>query len=391
MKIVLRRSVRVRAALALGKIAFAEKRVAEHAVVMWAAERLRAGIEVRSDQLCDGAAQGPLLGMSPVVGRRLSRVCEELGLLRMEKDHIVELTKEGERVAASAEPRVFVPQLGAWQLFWIEDPLLPQALLRVEPGKEPSAHVERQSGSARNGAAKRRFDMVPAVIAAMCDEHGDRPSLDLPAAKDGAPVRIIAIERKVEPIDVKDVLALELCFEPGVDVASLRLRGTLAGKGIERLLPTPRGYDHTNVWRALLRSNGAEDWWNPRSGKLTVSFKNLRDESRASFQLRINFKAPEIDGLGRFEDTAVDYVPLEPTSAADAQRWFDWLLERRAERTQWPDVFAANVAELRALFLGFDLLEPSPREFAQGMRGADRPRPAYWHVQAPMDLDGGVA
>jgi hypothetical protein len=381
--------MRARCALVLGKVAFAEKRVAEHAVVMWAAERIRAGLGARTEQLCDMASQGPLLGLSPIVGRRLGRICEELGLLRLDKDQIVQLTKEGDRVAASAEPRVFVPQLGAWLLFWSDDPLLPHPLLRVEPGKEPSAHDDRQ---ARNVAAKRNFETVPEVIAKMCDAHGERPALDLPAAKDGAPVRIVTIERKVQPLGVEDGLALELSFEPGGVAASLRLRGTLAGKDINQPLPAPHGHDHENVWRALLRSNGAEEWWNPRSGKLRVSFnQSLRDDARTTFKLRMPFKAPEVPGLGRFEDIAVDGVPLEPASAGDAQRWFEWLLEKRAERTQWPDVFTANVAELGTLFPGFDLRLPAQRPYAQGMRGTERPRPGYWHLQAPMDLDGGVA
>ncbi|CAN98379.1 hypothetical protein sce8209 [Sorangium cellulosum So ce56] len=391
MKIVLQKSLRVRCVLVEGKVAFAEKRVAEHAAVVWAADRLRAGLEAQTEQLCDASAQGPLLGLSPVVGRRLGRICEELGLLRLEKNRIVQLTNEGERVAASTEPRVFVPQLGAWLLFWSEDPLLPQPLLRVEPGKELSAHEERQAGGARNGEGKRRFEMVPEVIAKTCDERGERPPLELPAAKDGAPIRIVAIERKVQPLGVEGVLSLELSFEPEVAAASLRLQGTLAGKGIDRALPAPSGHDHASVWLSLLRSNGAEDWWNPRSGKLRMSFKALSDDARTSFRLRMPFKTPEIPGLGRFDDTSVDGVPLEPVSAGDAQRWFDWLLALRSERTQWPDVFATNVAELQALFPGFSLRPPIQREFAQGLRGTERPRPAYWNLQAPMDLEGGVA
>lgn len=388
MKIVLRRSIQVRCALALGKIAFPEKRVAEHAVVMWAAERLRAGLEARTEQLCDAAAHGPLLGMSPVVGRRLGRVCAELNLLRLNDDLVIALTPEGERVAASNAPRVYVPQVGVWLLFWAEDPLLPQPLLRVVPGKEPSAHEERQ---ARDEDARRRFEMVPDALANVCDEHGERPPLELPAAKDGLPVRIIRIEPKVQPLAVEDTLSLELSFEPDGAEASLRLQGTLAGADIDRSLPAPRGPTHAGVWRALLRSNGAEDWWSPLSGKLRVSFKNLREDARSSFRMRMTFKSPEVVGLGRFEDTTVDGVPLEPASGADAQRWFEWLLAARADRPQWSDVFAANVAALQALFPGFDIRVPGQREFALAMRGAERPPPAYWHLQAPMDLDGGVA
>ena len=383
--------MRVRSALVEGKVAFAEKRAAEHAVVVWAAERLRAGLETRAEQLCDAVARGPLLGMSPVVGRRLGRICEELGLLHLEKERIVGLTPEGERVAASGDPRVFVPQLGVWVLFWSDDPLLPQPLLRVEPGKEPSAHDERQAGSSRNGEVKRRFDIVPEAIEALCDVRGERPPLELLAAKDGLPIRMVAIEHKVELLQMEHALSVDLSFEPEDARGSLRLHGTTGGKGIDRTLPAPPDHDHAGVWDALLRSNGAAEWWNLRSGKLQVSFKNLRDDALTSFRFRMSFKEPEIGGLGRFDDTTVDGIPLEPATASDAQRWFEWLLERRAERTQWPDIFAANVAELRGLFPGHSIRLPGQSDFARGLRRAERPPPAYWHLQAPLDLEGGIS
>jgi len=391
MKIVLRRTIGVRCALVQGKVAFAEKRSAEHAAVVWAAERLSAGLEARTEQLCDPAARGPLLGLSPVVGRRLGRICEELGLLRLERERVAQLTPEGERVAASADPRVFVPQLGVWLLFWSDDPLLPQPLLRVEPGQEPSAHEERLASRGRTGEVRRGFEAVPEVIAALCDEGGERPPLELPAAMDGVPIRIVAIEPKVQLLTAKDPLSVELSFEPEGSAGSSRLQGTLGGQSVSRALPAPDGYDHGRVWGALLRSNGAGDWWNPSSGKLRMAFKALRDDARASFRLRMPFKAPEVEGLGRFEDTAVEGVPIEPGTAGDAQRWFEWLLERRAERTQWPDVFTAGVAELRGLFQGFDIRPPAQGDFARGLRGTERPRAAYWHLQAPLDLDGGMS
>ncbi|KYF91868.1 hypothetical protein BE20_13475 [Sorangium cellulosum] len=391
MKIVLRRTVNVRWALVQGKVAFAERRVAEHAVVVWAAERLREGLETRAEQLCEATAQGPLLGLPPVVGRRLSRVCEELGLLHLDKERIVRLTPEGERVAASAEPRVFVPQLGAWWVFWAEDPLLTQPLLRVEPGKEPSAHKERQARNGERREVRRQFHNLPDTIAALCDERGERPPLELPAARDGRPVRMVALERKVELLRSEDRLMVELTFEPDATEGLLRLRGRVGDSGIDATLPLLRGLDHATAWRTLLRLKGAEDWWNPRSGKLQMPFNGLRDEARESFRHQMSFRTPEIDRLGRFDDTVVDGVPIEPATLGDAQRWFEWLLERRADRTQWPDVFMANAMDVTQLFPDHSVRVPAQSDLARQVRGAERPRAAYWHLQAPLDLDGGAS
>ncbi|WP_437650304.1 hypothetical protein [Sorangium sp. So ce362] len=391
MNIVLRRTVNVQWALVQGKVAFAERRVAEHAVVAWAAERLRDGLETRAEQLCEPATQGPLLGLPPVVGRRLARVCGELGLLHLDKERIVRLTPEGERVAASDEPRVFVPQSGAWWVFWAEDPLISQPLLRVEPGKEPPAHKERQARNGERGEARRQFHDLPDPIAALCDERGERPPLELPAARDGRPVRIVALERKVELLRSEDRFTVELRFEPDATEGLLRLRGRVADSSIDGTLPPLQGREHAHVWRTLLGSKGAEDWWNPRSGKLQVPFKGLRDEARESFRLQMSFRTPELDRLGRFDDTVVDGIPIEPATPGDAQRWFEWLLERRADRTQWPDVFTSNAVELMQLFPGLNVRAQAQSDFARGVRGAERPRAAYWHLQAPLDLDGGVS
>ncbi|MGK3963954.1 hypothetical protein WMF38_07205 [Sorangium sp. So ce118] len=390
MRIVLRRTVNVRWALVQGKVAFAERRAAEHAVVVWAAERLREGLEARAEQLCEATAQGPLLGLPPVVGRRLARVCEELGLLHLDKERIVRLTPEGERVAASAEPRVFVPQVGAWWIFWAEDPLLAQRLLRVEPGKEPSAHRERQARNGERGEERRQFHDLPDAVAALCDERGERPPLELAAARDGRPVRIVALERKVELLRSQDRLTVELTFEPDATEGLIQLRGRVADRSVDATLPSLRDRDHAHTWRTLLRSKGTEDWWNPSSGKLRVPFNGLRDEARESFQLEMSFRAPEIDRLGRFDDTVVDGVPIEPATEGDAQRWFEWLLERRANHTQWPEVFAANARDLTQLFRDHHVRVPAQSDFTRQLRGAERPRAAYWHLQAPLDLDGGL-
>jgi hypothetical protein len=388
MKIVLGRKASVRVALVEGKVAFTERRVPEHAVVLWAAERHRAGLPAGTAALCDAASGGPLAGMSPVVGRRLARVCEDLGLLHVTRDEIIALTPEGDRVAASEEPRIFVPQTGAWLLSWSEDPLLPHPLLRIAPGKEPSARDERQARQAREQRPRRRFVELPQALGSLCDARSERPPIAPPV---GSPVRLLELGSKVELQADESVISVELSFPPQA-AASLRLRGALAGEKINQSLPTPHSHDHAGVWLALLRTKSAERDWNPTTGKLRASFSDdLSADARRSFRRQMTFAAPTFDGLGCFDDTTVEGIPLEPATASDAQQWFEWSLVDRTDRPQWPDVFAANVAATRALFPGFPVRAPSQRAVAAALRGIDRPRSAYWHLQSTLDLPGGGA
>jgi hypothetical protein len=396
MNIVLRRRIRVRCAHVVGRVAFPMRRVAEHAVVVWAAERLSAGLDASAEMLCEAEAAGPLLGLSKVVGVRLVHVCQELGLLQRDRNRIVGLTPEGERVARSAEPRVFVPQLGPWSIFWAEDPLLRQPLLRIEPWKEPTAHDEQAERRARRGKQgegekpQRPFRSTPRLLLDLCDQQGESPPLELPASKDGAPVRLVSLEERAELVQTQDELVAELAFTPGVAEGSLRLRGSVAGKSVDRTLPPLPGWNHAQIWWELLCHHQIEEFWNARTGQLRVQFTTLRDDARKSFRLRLPFKAPDIEGLGPFEDTAVEKIPIEPATQDDAQRWFEWLLADRATETQWPETYMRNVTELRKLFSGFELGVPGQGELARSIRGAERPRPAFWHLQATLDLDGGI-
>jgi hypothetical protein len=396
MKIILRRTVPVDCIHAVGEIAFPQKRVAEHAAVVWAAERLRLGLDARAEMLCDAAAKGPLPTLPKIVGVRLAQICEELGLLRREGDRVSRLTPEGDRVVAGGEPRVYVPELGAWSLFFAEDPLLAQPLLRVETWEEPSAFDEqrerrdrRNKGDRENGS-NRRFERVPDSLAALCDPHNERAPLALPASKDGRPLRVVGLESNVEPVKTPDSVTLELSFEPGDSVGRLALRGAVSGKRVDQALPAPVGVSHERVLFELLGSKGAHPFWNSQTRKLRVPFKQLHDGHRKSFLYEMTFRAPQIPELGRFEDTTVNNIPIEPSTGADAQRWFEWLLADRLREPQWPDLFAKSTAELRGHFPAFPIQIPEQRDFADSLRGADRPNAAYWHLRAPLDLNGGA-
>ncbi|TKC98027.1 hypothetical protein [Polyangium fumosum] len=376
-------------------MAYPAKRVAEYAVVVWAAERLRRGLDASASLLCDPSAEGPLLGFPQIVGVRLVRVCEELGLLHRKDERIVGLTPEGERVAEGGEPRVFIPQLGAWAFFWAEDPLLLQPLLRVEPWKEPTAHAEaeerRRRWKSREQETQRPIKQTPRALLELCDAQGMRAPLELPATQDGRPIRLVSLDKNAEIVEAEGELAVEIAFLPGATEGSLRLRGSVAGKNVDQRMPALAGWDHARVFWELLRHNQIADLWNAQTGKLRIPFRSLqREEARKTFRLRLPFKGPEISGLGRFEDMSVEGIPIEPASQEDAQRWFEWLLVDRAAETQWPELYTRNTTELGALFPGFTLRAPAQGDLAHSIRGTERPRPAFWHLQATIDLDGGI-
>jgi len=227
-------------------------------------------------------------------------------------------------------------------------------------------------------------------VLALRDERSARPPLDLVAG--GDPVRVVMIEERGELVLAnRRQLLLEVTFEPGATAGTLFLRGEFDGKRVEHSLPSLRNQQHASVFFALLQVNGAHVWWNGQTGKLRATYSQLAPDHLTSFSREMQFKTPTIQRLGQFEDTIVDKIPIEPATPADAQRWFEWLLAHRADQTQWPDVYARGATELRQRFPGFQLQVPAQGDFARQMRGEERPMSAYWHLQAPLDLDGGMA
>ena len=394
MEIRLKRKVRVSCIRVIGKVAFAEKRVVEHAVVIWVAERLRAGATAMADDLVNPDTKGPLAGMPAVVGRRLAKVCEDLKLLRQKDAQIIALSPEGQRLATSEESRVFVPQLGTWQIFWSDDSLLPHPILRVEPWQEPSAHNEReQRRTAREQQQRRQFVPVPEPVRSSCDAAAERSPLTSPGLADGRPLRLVEIEQKGEPAPVDAEVSVSLLASPGAREATVRFTGRIGQARIDGPLPAPASAsDHATLWQGLLRCQGQLDAWNARTGALKLPFSMLKEDARRQFRMSIPFKEPRLGPLGDFGDTRVEDVPIEPASPKDAQQWFRWLLERSAgDAPLWPEDFQRVAAEHRARFPQFTIDVPMQPDFARLVRGVERPPLAYWHIQAPLDIDGGIA
>lgn len=392
MRIALRRKVNVHQVNVMAKIAFAQRRVAEHAVVVWAAERFERRHWAKITDLCEANAKGPLVGLPPAVAMRATRACQDLGLLTCDRDFILTLTQEGQRVAVSREPRIFVPQLGTWSIYWSEEKLLPHPVLHIESFREPSSFDEQQARKKkgrRGGESDRNIRPTPAPIAALSDERSVRLPLDLPTGIE--PIRVVGVEEKGELIfENRQALSLELTFEPGAMEGALVLRGELRGKRVEHSLRAVRGHQHDSVFLALLQTVGAHLWWNPQTGKLRASYSQLAPQHLTSFMRELKCKAPTIHGLGQFEDTTIEKIPIEPATAADAQLWFEWLLASRADHTQWPELYQRGAAEVSQRFANFRLQAPVQAELARQVRGQDKPTAAYWHLQAPLDLDGGM-
>ncbi|HRI70213.1 MAG TPA: hypothetical protein PK156_38545 [Polyangium sp.] len=395
MRIVLRRKVNVFQVNVVAKVAFAQTRVAEHAVVVWVAERLAQNQSARIEDLCSADAKGPLVGLAPVVARRMVQVCQELGLLTHDRNRefVLALSEEGRRVAASREPRIFVPQLGTWTLYWSNESLLDHPLLGIEVFREPSSHDEdkarKQARDRGERPPQRQLGEVPKPIAAVRDEQSNRPPLTLPAG--GEPIRVMMIEPRAEfGPTTSSALSIEVTFEPNATEGARALRGSLNGKQIEFPLSSIRGQQHERVFGEMLRSIGADTWWNVQTRKLQASFSQLAPHHLTSFLRELKFKTPEIRNLGRFEDTVVDKVPIEPATFEDAQHWFEWLLKYHVQKTQWPEVYEQGAIEIMNRFPGFRLHVPRQDTFAQSVRRDQRPPAAYWRLQAPLDLDGGM-
>lgn len=147
--------------------------------------------------------------------------------------------------------------------------------------------------------------------------------------------------------------------------------------------PPPVTYDE--AWSAILRRAGLERQWDGHRGALWVAFKETSAAERGAMTRALRVERPEVGRLGRFDDVVVEPVPLRPWSKDDAAAWGEWRLMQGVKDYLSDDALVAAWGAAIAPFE--DLAPPCPTrsELAAHARGADRPPPAYWRLQAPAD------
>jgi hypothetical protein len=275
-------------------------------------------------------------------------------------------------VAAARTGFVLVPERGTWTLWGATDPLLPSPVLAVAPWREPPAFEERGKD------ARRAIQPLPAWLT---------QTVGSTAELVGGAHRAIRIDdlgkaARGERVDASGSLRATLAVTPSAN--RLAFSGTLGELDVSsEALPPAITYEQT--WAALLRHAGLERQWDEHRQALWLKFEDASAAERTSMARTLRIERPSLGVLGRFDDVAVEPVPVRPWSTNDAAAWGEWRLMQNVNAYLPDDALNGAWRAAVAPFEDIAPRCPTRSELAERARGDDRPPPAYWRLQAPAD------
>ena len=364
--IVLQRKVDVQCWRVLGRISKAQQRTELLVLLQRASERGATNdSDVAAHLLFESQSRR-------TVAQRWLRIAEAYGLLEVRKSDYV-LTEAGQRALASQH--VFVPEQGTWTVWAANDPLLPDAVLRVDPWREPSAYDEL-AGEERQVAEERSFNSVPGWIRDCCGREM------LAAASEGVPIRIDELQKQGERIEAE--ASLEISWD--VDSGLVQLRGDVRGVQVDLSIPSPQ-LSAKQVWAHLLVAKRIAPLWDPEREALQVAFNMTKDRQRKTMQVDLPFERPDLPDLGSFEALVVPAVPLCAANQTEAEQWARWRLESGVSDYATAERFASWQSNAVVPFQEWTIRLPERQQLAVqvwSQRG-EVPSPTAWHLMAAED------
>jgi hypothetical protein len=296
-----------------------------------------------------------------------------------------ELTDAGREALKTAQ--VFIPERGRYLVWYTEDLLVPSQLMDLEPVEETRLHDEvmmKQDRSKKPSATQEeRSQDLPNTLHFL-----EGKTFDLFGHEHGQ-VAIKKIESRVVSRNPNDSDIVRV---------NLRLSSTsptmvsLDGK-FKRTLPPPR-VDFSQAWLDLLGPLSTQWDTSKNPPALRKSFEELGEGELGSFTTNLKLRGPQVTGLGNFDDTVVQGVPIAPRTEHDANSWARWLLLRSIDTYVAGPRYAELVARCIARFPGYhDMKLPSQSQLAKELdeQKNEAPLPEqYWYLQAPLDLEETV-
>jgi hypothetical protein len=304
-----------------------------------------------------------------IVAERLLNIANLLGLVEKKASkgkNTFSLADDGKK--ALETKKVFVPEEGAWTILASDDPLLPFPILSVDIFNEPRAINEVHKPS------EREFEKLPSWVTQTVGST-DYPCLGKQV------MRFDDLKPKAE-INSDEKLQIEWNTSKG----TLRLKGNIAGKSIDRDIEAP-STNFENIWQELLEG---EDWWedwNEENQTLAIEFENTVEQERQSMLGDFIFEQPYLEKFGNFEKLAVNKISFTPLSSLDAQQWAEWRLENsfndyvtKTNFVTWQELALEPFSEFK-----IDL--PSRQILAQNTWQDSKlnPTTTSWHLIATED------
>lgn len=361
--IKLKRSIEVRTFDVEGEVAVSQDRPEFLAVARLAADL---------DEPIDGAAvtRELLGGLPPQVGWRVIERCLQIGLLERKHTSGPAWLSESGRLMLERNA-VLVPQEGAWRLFYLDDPLVPQHVIHAERLQKRDAQGELNELKAARGRGERTSSGVNTP------RQLDTDDVFFSFTGDGS-FQIRELGQRGEP-GPRAKLDLELRWEPDADPL-IRLHGGIGHppRGGKNEQPKSSPIDFAIEPVPALEELGYDGLWTElvahakhldvtllrrvvrRAGRvLPTTMEQWPEPVRRSMKSTVEIPEIELSEIGGFDGTRLEAVDLVPMREEDAQRWAEWLIWDGVDRYMVP----ADLEDLsKGVLDRFPFHSPAPLE-----------------------------
>lgn len=370
LSVNLSRQVSVKKIEALLEISRQEKRDDLHSILLLADE---CGGRITPRDI----SQKLLLGRPESAAKALMDRCNYYEILGPNGD----LTDAGREALKTAE--VFIPERGRYLIWYTDDPLIPQQLMDIEPIEETRLHDEILTKQDRSNKLAKLAQETPQDLPENL-RLLEGKIFDLFGHEHGR-VTMKKIETRIvsRHPDNTDILRVNLRLSPNVSPTV-----SLDGK-FRRALPPPI-VEFSQAWIDVLGAQSAAWDSSKNPPALRVSYEGLSEGELGSFATNLKLREPRVTGLGNFDDTIVQDVPIEPRTQSDANSWAKWLLLRSIDSyimsPRYPELVERAAARFGNHFrVKLPLQSQLATELANLKKNDFLPE-QYWYLQAPLDL-----
>ena len=287
-------------------------------------------------------------------------------------------------IEALERKTIAIPELDAYDIYCVNDPLVPQTLLHYKPVKRTDIQKE---------VSQEKYmdipdpDNLPGWILSL---NGKRITV---FKNRNQIIKILSIDNKGFKVAEKrnDYLELEVVLNSS---NNNKLKFSRFAKAN---INPPEDLTFENVWPEILGLNSKYWQYIPEREEfsLKIDFKGLNDVELGSFIKNVFIKKPEIKKYGYFLDTIAENIPISPKSLEDAQQWFDWFLLNNVGDYLFPSDYDSFIYPFWTNFPEFkdELKIPSQSElikklnFHQKQMKIDgKHAREFWYLNAPLDL-----
>jgi hypothetical protein len=327
MRIKMSRKINIKAYETLAKVAFPEERNEILALLQMVGSKFI----INASGVVDKTT-GLLPGRPKVMGERLLRTLEKLGLLDSGyRGKEFGLTEYGEETLDNR--MIFIPEESSWKIWITEDPLFPDNILFIDRHREPNSRTVTPT-------------LLPEILTKIKSRN---VSLIRTHHTNSSELRVI----RIQPMgrlsnDSQANLDLIITADEGQDTIA-RVEGILgSGKGnkIDRRLVEFEAPEHLELFTRLMELSEFGPNWDENKSRLNVEFSETTPLERREHLRTIRIDAPNIEGLGKFNSVDLKAIPLAPKTGYDAREWAEWELWSDFSEQPWPDIITKFWAEL---------------------------------------------